>query len=69
MTTAERAISTTVVDTVVVQCGREVAGDRSGAAWGQRASLHPGFVRTHVTGQRGDIEPAEAAARLLARID
>lgn len=33
------------------------------------ALLHPGFVRTRMTGGRGDIEPAEAAARLLARID
>lgn len=31
--------------------------------------LHPGFVRTKMTGGRGDAEPAEAAARLLARID
>jgi NAD(P)-dependent dehydrogenase (short-subunit alcohol dehydrogenase family) len=31
--------------------------------------LHPGFVRTKMTGGRGDVEPAEAAARLLARID
>lgn len=33
------------------------------------ALLHPGFVRTRMTGGRGDIEPSEAAARLLARID
>jgi NAD(P)-dependent dehydrogenase (short-subunit alcohol dehydrogenase family) len=31
--------------------------------------LHPGFVRTRMTGGRGDIEASEAAARLLARID
>lgn len=31
--------------------------------------LHPGFVRTAMTGGRGDIDASEAAARLLARID
>ncbi len=31
--------------------------------------LHPGFVRTDMTGHRGDLEPREAAGGLLARID
>lgn len=30
--------------------------------------LHPGFVRTDMTGKRGDVEPAEAAAGLVERI-
>ncbi len=33
------------------------------------AILHPGFVRTEMTGGAGDIEPERAAANLLARID
>lgn len=31
--------------------------------------LHPGYVRTDMTGGRGDVEPSEAAARLVERID
>jgi NAD(P)-dependent dehydrogenase (short-subunit alcohol dehydrogenase family) len=31
--------------------------------------LHPGFVRTPMTGGRGDVDPAAAAQGLLARID
>lgn len=31
--------------------------------------FHPGFVRTEMTGRRGQVEPAEAAAMLAARID
>jgi NAD(P)-dependent dehydrogenase (short-subunit alcohol dehydrogenase family) len=31
--------------------------------------LHPGFVRTQMTGNNGNVEPAEAAAQLVARID
>jgi NAD(P)-dependent dehydrogenase (short-subunit alcohol dehydrogenase family) len=31
--------------------------------------LHPGFVMTEMTGRRGTVEPADAAARLIARID
>jgi len=33
------------------------------------ALLHPGHVRTQMTGRTGDLEPAEAAAGLLARLD
>lgn len=32
-------------------------------------TLHPGFVRTDMTGKTGQLEPAEAAKLLLARID
>lgn len=31
--------------------------------------LHPGFVRTDMTGHNGNVEPAEAAAMLAQRID
>ena len=31
--------------------------------------LHPGYVRTDMTGNTGDVEPSEAAAMLVARID
>jgi NAD(P)-dependent dehydrogenase (short-subunit alcohol dehydrogenase family) len=31
--------------------------------------LHPGFVRTEMTGHHGHVEPAEAAEMLVARID
>lgn len=31
--------------------------------------LHPGFVRTDMTGHSGNVEPAEAAAMLAQRID
>lgn len=31
--------------------------------------LHPGWVKTEMTGRSGRIEPAEAAAQLIARID
>jgi NAD(P)-dependent dehydrogenase (short-subunit alcohol dehydrogenase family) len=31
--------------------------------------LHPGFVRTEMTQRRGHVEPAEAAAMLVERID
>lgn len=33
------------------------------------ALLHPGFVRTDMTGGMGDVEPAESARGLVARID
>jgi NAD(P)-dependent dehydrogenase (short-subunit alcohol dehydrogenase family) len=33
------------------------------------AILHPGFVRTGMTKHRGNVEPSEAAAGLLAHID
>ena len=31
--------------------------------------LHPGFVRTDMTGNQGLIDPPESAAGLIARID
>jgi hypothetical protein len=33
------------------------------------AILHPGFVRTDMTGHQGLIDPPESAAGLIARID
>jgi NAD(P)-dependent dehydrogenase (short-subunit alcohol dehydrogenase family) len=33
------------------------------------AILHPGYVRTDMTGRHGGVEPREAAAQLIARID
>ncbi len=33
------------------------------------ALLHPGYVRTDMTGGRGDISPEESARNLIARID
>ncbi len=33
------------------------------------ALVHPGFVKTDMTGRNGNVEPAEAAAGILARID
>jgi NAD(P)-dependent dehydrogenase (short-subunit alcohol dehydrogenase family) len=33
------------------------------------AILHPGYVRTDMTGQHGGVGPDEAAAQLIARID
>ncbi len=33
------------------------------------ALLHPGFVRTEMTGMRGHVEPEEAATGLLERLD
>jgi NAD(P)-dependent dehydrogenase (short-subunit alcohol dehydrogenase family) len=33
------------------------------------AILHPGFVRTDMTGQQGGVDPDEAARNLLERID
>jgi NAD(P)-dependent dehydrogenase (short-subunit alcohol dehydrogenase family) len=33
------------------------------------AILHPGFVRTEMTGQQGLIDPPESAAGIIARID
>lgn len=48
--------------------GRSLANDLAsrGIAVGL---LHPGYVRTDMTGGRGDVEPAEAAAGLVERID
>jgi NAD(P)-dependent dehydrogenase (short-subunit alcohol dehydrogenase family) len=48
--------------------GRSLANDLAsrGIAVGL---LHPGYVRTDMTGGRGDVEPAEAAARLVVRVD
>lgn len=32
-------------------------------------ALHPGYVRTEMTGGAGNVEPADAAAGLIARLD
>lgn len=32
-------------------------------------ALHPGFVRTELTGGGGNVDPADAAAGLIARLD
>jgi hypothetical protein len=31
--------------------------------------LHPGYVRTEMTGGHGNIDPSDAAKQLVARID
>jgi NAD(P)-dependent dehydrogenase (short-subunit alcohol dehydrogenase family) len=33
------------------------------------ALIHPGFVRTRLTGMKGDVDPAQAGAGILQRID
>ena len=33
------------------------------------AILHPGFVRTDMTGKSGNVDPADAAKQLVDRID
>jgi len=33
------------------------------------SDLHPGYVRTGLTGMNGDIDPDESARGLIARID
>jgi NAD(P)-dependent dehydrogenase (short-subunit alcohol dehydrogenase family) len=33
------------------------------------ALLHPGYVRTEMVGGGGDVEPEQAAAGLIARLD
>jgi NAD(P)-dependent dehydrogenase (short-subunit alcohol dehydrogenase family) len=48
--------------------GRSLAIDLAPAGIAVRL-LHPGFVRTDMTGGKGDIDPAEAASGLLARMD
>ena len=52
----------------VNMAGRSLANDlkNDGVAV---AILHPGFVRTEMTGHQGLIDPPESAAGLIARID
>ena len=48
--------------------GKSLAVDLRGAGVAV-AILHPGMVRTEMIGNRGQVEPSEAARGLLARID
>jgi NAD(P)-dependent dehydrogenase (short-subunit alcohol dehydrogenase family) len=48
--------------------GRSLANDLKGAGVAV-AILHPGFVRTEMTGHQGLIDPPESAAGIIARID
>jgi NAD(P)-dependent dehydrogenase (short-subunit alcohol dehydrogenase family) len=48
--------------------GRSLAHDLARRGFAV-AILHPGFVRTPMTGGRGDVDAATAASNLLARID
>jgi NAD(P)-dependent dehydrogenase (short-subunit alcohol dehydrogenase family) len=52
----------------VNMAGRSLAHDLKGRGVAV-AILHPGFVRTDMTGHQGHVEPAESAAGLIARID
>ncbi len=52
----------------VNMAGRSLAHDLKGAGVAV-VILHPGFVRTDMTGQQGMIDPSESAAGLIARID
>jgi NAD(P)-dependent dehydrogenase (short-subunit alcohol dehydrogenase family) len=48
--------------------GRSLAIDLAPAGIALRL-LHPGYVRTDMTGGQGDVDPAQAASGLLARLD
>jgi NAD(P)-dependent dehydrogenase (short-subunit alcohol dehydrogenase family) len=48
--------------------GVSLARDLSGAGVAV-AILHPGFVRTEMTGRNGNVDPDQAAAQLLERLD
>jgi NAD(P)-dependent dehydrogenase (short-subunit alcohol dehydrogenase family) len=48
--------------------GRSLAHDL-GRAGAHVLLLHPGYVRTDMTGGRGNVDPDQAAAMLIARID
>ena len=52
----------------VNMAGRSLANDLKGDGVAV-AILHPGFVRTEMTGHQGLIDPPESAAGLIARID
>jgi NAD(P)-dependent dehydrogenase (short-subunit alcohol dehydrogenase family) len=52
----------------VNMAGRSLANDLKGAGVAV-AILHPGFVRTEMTGHQGLIDPPESAAGIIARID
>ena len=52
----------------VNMAGRSLAHDLRSAGVAV-AILHPGFVRTEMTGNTGLVDPPESAAGLMARID
>jgi NAD(P)-dependent dehydrogenase (short-subunit alcohol dehydrogenase family) len=52
----------------VNMAGRSLAHDLKDAGVAV-AILHPGFVRTDMTGHQGLVDPPESAAGLIARID
>ena len=52
----------------VNMAGRSLAHDLEGAGVAV-VILHPGFVRTQMTGHKGLVDPPESAAGLIARID
>jgi NAD(P)-dependent dehydrogenase (short-subunit alcohol dehydrogenase family) len=52
----------------VNMAGRSLTNDLKGAGVAV-AILHPGFVRTDMTGNQGLIDPPESAAGIIARID
>ncbi len=52
----------------VNMAGRSLAHDLAAAGIAV-VILHPGFVRTEMTGHQGFVDPAESAAGLIARID
>jgi len=54
--------------TAVNMAGRSLARDLADRGIAV-AILHPGFVRTEMTGHQGLIDPPESAAGLIARID
>jgi NAD(P)-dependent dehydrogenase (short-subunit alcohol dehydrogenase family) len=57
-------MSKAAVNAAGVSLARDLASKRVAVV-----ILHPGFVRTEMTGGNGGIEPSEAASGLLARID
>jgi NAD(P)-dependent dehydrogenase (short-subunit alcohol dehydrogenase family) len=57
-------MSKAAVNAAGVSLARDLAPKRIAVAM-----LHPGYVRTEMTGNQGNVEPADAARDLLARID
>lgn len=57
-------ISKAAVNMAFVSLARDLDGDGIAVA-----ILHPGFVRTDMTGNQGFIDPPESAAGLIARLD
>lgn len=57
-------MSKAALNVAAVSLARDLAGRR---IW--VGILHPGFVRTDMTGHNGNVEPAESVRGLLARID